>query len=1225
MARGGRAAGRAAEGIIAKAVRDLFRLAGRDVARDAARSGARDAARDTARTAARDTARTAARDAERDTARDAARSLPGRSTRGDPVDVATGEVVLRQVDVDLPGLLPLLLARTHLSSYRDGRWFGPSWASTLDQRIEVSAGGVRYYAADGARLFYPRGGTTLAGLPIEGARLPLATVDGGYAVQLPELGQTLHFGTADDPFATVLPLAAVTDRNGHRIELGYEGGVLVEVRHSAGHRVGVHTVGGLVTELRLLGAAAAGVDAGAGAAADVTLARFGYDTEQRLTEVINASGLPLRFDYDVAGRLTGWADRNGTSYRYRYDGAGRCVGTAGTGGCLSTSFEYGDGSTRVTDSLGHTSTFRLNQLGQVVGETDPLGHTATTEWDRYDRVLSRTDHSGRTTRYGYDEAGNLVAVTRPDGRQTTASYTELRLPATITGPDGAIWRWAYDQRGNLVSGTDPAGATTRYGYDDRSHLATVTDPLGRTSRIGSDPAGLPVAVTDPLGATTRYDRDGFGRVAASTDPLGNITRYGWTVGGRLASRTLPDGATERWSYDPEGNLVTYTDPLGQLSRTEVGTFDLPVAQTGPTGARLEFGYDTELRLVTVTDPHGLTWRYEYDPAGNLARETDFNGRVLTYRHDPAGRLVERTNGAGETVTLVRNQVGEVVERRAGDTVTTFEYDPAGRVLRAAGPDAEVDFEWDALGRVRVERCNGRAVESGYDAAGDRLRRRTPSGVDSRWEYDANRRPVELHSAGQVLRFGYDLAGREVARRLGSAALLVQTWDHNGRLRSQTLDGTAGPPRQHRGYGYRADGYLTGRTDQLDGPRRYDLDPIGQVTAVHGPQWTERYRYDLAGNITAAGWPAVDPASADGQGEREYAGTLLRRAGAVHYEHDGQGRLTRRRHRTLSGQFRDWRYEWDAEDRLTAVTTPSGERWRYSYDPFGRRISKQISTADGTAAARVDFSWDGVLLAEQTDGTGRTTTWDWQPGTFRPLTQHSHGPPRPGTDEQFYAIVTDLVGTPTELVTAAGAVAWHRQATLWGISPRTPTDCPLRFPGQYHDPESGTDYNFRRHYDPGTASYCSDDPLGLGGGTNPSRYVKNPARTIDPLGLTPYDPSGRPHLDEVGGPGETVPLYKAPQRNLGQSQYDHGYRAADFPGQPGEVPDGLAYFARDRSIADGFAASYGEGVMEVRVPVADYARDFARYERPYEGGPRIEVPIPADVVERLNPFPRIWHR
>ncbi|MCP2258303.1 RHS repeat-associated core domain-containing protein, partial [Streptoalloteichus tenebrarius] len=129
--------------------------------------------------------------------------------------------------------------------------------------------------------------------------------------------------------------------------------------------------------------------------------------------------------------------------------------------------------------------------------------------------------------------------------------------------------------------------------------------------------------------------------------------------------------------------------------------------------------------------------------------------------------------------------------------------------------------------------------------------------------------------------------------------------------------------------------------------------------------------------------------------------------------------------------------------------------------------------------------------------------------FRPLTQTERAPlrdaPQEWIDQRFYAIVTDLVGTPTELVDPAGNLAWHHRTTLWGAflpGPRTPAYCPLRFPGQYHDPETGLHYNYFRYYDPAGGRYTTPDPLDLAGGPNPHTYVPNPTAWLDPLGLTP---------------------------------------------------------------------------------------------------------------------------
>jgi RHS repeat-associated protein len=312
------------------------------------------------------------------------------------------------------------------------------------------------------------------------------------------------------------------------------------------------------------------------------------------------------------------------------------------------------------------------------------------------------------------------------------------------------------------------------------------------------------------------------------------------------------------------------------------------------------------------------------------------------------------------------------------------------------------------------------------------------------------------------------------------------------------DGGRGPELlQRRSYRYHLDGNVATVVDQLAGAREYDVDPIGRVTAVRGPDWTERYAYDASGNLTFASWPGGE---GDATGDREYAGNLIHRAGNARYQHDADGRVVLRQHKTLSSRVRNWRYTWDAEGRLTGVVTPDGQQWHYLYDPLGRRIAKQ--RLDGTdVVEQVDFVWDGHVLAEQTHRS-RTTVWDWEPGGHRPVSQIE----RDSVDERFYAIVTDLVGTPTELVDADGGLAWRSRDSLWGVAPPEPAggvSTPLRFPGQYFDQEAQLNYNYHRYYDPASGRYVSNDPLGLAPAPNPQAYVSNPTGSYDPLGLAPY--------------------------------------------------------------------------------------------------------------------------
>ena len=64
-------------------------------------------------------------------------------TELDPVDVVSGWMLTDATDVELPGVLPLVLRRAYASGYATGRLFGPGWSSTLDQRLSVNEAGTK--------------------------------------------------------------------------------------------------------------------------------------------------------------------------------------------------------------------------------------------------------------------------------------------------------------------------------------------------------------------------------------------------------------------------------------------------------------------------------------------------------------------------------------------------------------------------------------------------------------------------------------------------------------------------------------------------------------------------------------------------------------------------------------------------------------------------------------------------------------------------------------------------------------------------------------------------------------------------------------------------------------------------------------------------------------------------------------------------------------------------
>ncbi|MFJ8661311.1 putative T7SS-secreted protein [Streptomyces sp. NPDC093795] len=1007
----------------------------------------------------------------------------------DPVDIAAGRMLLPQTDISLPGSLPLLFRRTFDSSRRSGRWFGPTWSSTVDQRLEIDSEGVVFSCDEGSLLAYPHPAPGVPVMPTHGRQWPLDRVDDGYTLTDPATGTVRHFVEHGDGLAL---LAQIDDRNGRWITFEYdESGAPTAIVHHGGYHLKLTTSEGRITALHLAGAAADG--------SDQEILRYGY-TDGHLTEVTNSSGRPLRFGCDEHGRITSWTDTNDSRFDYVYDDQDRCTYQSGTNGHLETTFTWDDVApatglrvTTLTDGLGHTQRHLINDRAQVVAEIDALGAVTRFAYDRHNRLLSRTDPLGNVSRTTYDDRGRPTVLERPDGRQARAEYDELGLPTSIVGTDGNVTRQTFDERGNRTSVTDPSGARTEFTYDEAGRLTSVTDPLGATTRLVADARGLPIEITDPLGATTRYAYDAFGRTVRITDPLGAVTRMEWTVEGRPSRRTAPDGTVESWTYDGEGNCLSHTDAMGATTRFTYTDFDLLTSRTGPDGVRYEFAHDTNLRLTQVTNPQGLTWEYAYDPAGRVVTETDFDGRTLGYDYDAAGRLTSRVNGLGQAIRFERDSLGRIVRKDAEGAVSTYEYDVFDQLASATGPDTSLERLRDRYGRLVSETVNRRTLSFTHDAVGRRTGRTTPGGSTSTWSYDAAGRRTELTSSGRTLTFTHDALGRETTRHIADFAVLNSSFDAMGRLTDQEVTGASGSRLQHRAYTYRADGGLIGITDALSGARRFDLDAAGRVTAVHAKDWTERYAYDEAGNQTEASWPATHP-SHSATGGRVYQGTRIAGAGAVRYEHDAQGRIVLRQKTRLSRKPDTWRYEWDAEDRLRAVTTPDGTVWRYAYDPLGRRISKQ------SPFETVHFTWDGTTLCEQTTADV-TLTWDH--AGLRPLAQTERR--TDSTDERFFAIVTDLIGTPTELVDESGDLAWRTRTTLWGTTTwnRTATAyTPLRFPGQYFDPESGLHYNYFRYYEPESARYLSQDPLGLIPAPNASTYVQNPYTWADPLGLSP---------------------------------------------------------------------------------------------------------------------------
>ncbi|MFE1592259.1 DUF6531 domain-containing protein [Nocardia sp. NPDC058705] len=1010
---------------------------------------------------------------------------------GDPVDVATGEFLLPETDLELPGVLALVLTRRHRSSYRSGGWFGPSWAATLDMRVEIDQVGARFVGPDGEVWQFPHTAPNVPVRPVHnGTRATMTrTETGAYSVHDPTRELTWSFRptttstTSETPVGNY-PITEITDRHHNHIRFHYNpDSIPTHITHSGGYRVDITTDDARITALTVVGSQPDGTTSA------VTVREFGY-TAGDLTAVTNGVGATTQFRYDDQHRMLSWRDSRGTEMHNTYDRTGRVIKQVGTDNILSATFtyeqlpEFGRTRTHHTNSLGATQVFEFDEDLCLRNLIDPRGATSITDYNEYRQPIRHIDAYANTTVYLYNADGDLVLVRRPDQQAITITYTAPRRPAVITDVDGTTITRTYDEHGNLSTVTDAEGVTTSYTHHPCGAPASITLSTGATTNIDVDPAGLPIQITEPGNVITTVGRDPFGRPVTLTDPLGNTSTSQYSVEGKLLSRTDAEGATQSWTYDGEANLLTHTNQIGAITRYTYGTFDLVATRETPDGADTSYTHDTERRLTTVTNPLGDTWTYEYDEVGNVRAETDYNGSVTRTDYDLLNRPTTITTPTGVERRLSFDILGRFtgVSTDTGEWITNT-YTPTGQLATARNGLHDttihtVAFDHSPAGRVLTQHVDGRPVTYDYDEHGRRVGYSTPSGASTRYERTPTGQIAALTTNGHRFDFTHDHLGRQNSWHSGGIGQ-HNTYSPTGHTISRELvqlDPHTSAPTQlleRDEYTWRPDGYITSHTTTtaaMTRRRDYTLDVIGRVTHIATPNLgvTEQYSYDPLSNLTTADIPPSptppDPVSPDHNPPEpatdprfEYRNNLLIRAGRTRYHYDPAGRLIRKEKTRISRKPAIWHYRYNAFDQLTEVTTPDNTTWHYTYDPFGRRTSKQ-NHADNT---RTDFAWDGVHLTEQTTTTptsAQSHTWTNHPTTHVPLTQ--------SIDDQFWAIVTNLQGAPTHLTNpATGEIISTATTTLWGQTAWTGPNTPHRFQGQQHDPETGLHYNHHRYYDP----------------------------------------------------------------------------------------------------------------------------------------------------------------
>lgn len=704
-------------------------------------------------------------------------------------------------------------------------------------------------------------------------------------------------------------------------------------------------------------------------------------------------------DPDITARLTqignGYQLSDGPDWRESYDSTGRLITVEGAGGkFFSLSYSQGRLS-QVADQFGRALTFSYNSLGFLENVTNPAGESFV---------------------FAFDTANRLISVTYPDDSRRSYHYEDSRFPHQLTGitdENGDRYaNWTYDAQGRAISSSRAGGADATTLVYNADGSTTVTDALGLirsrsfTTLHGmrrSTSTSKPCANCGGSSASTTYDANGF--VASRTDFNGHVTQYTNDARGLETSRTEAVGTAEartittawhgsfrlplevnepgrrtEYGYDASGNRLsqTITDTASGESRTTTFTYTaqgLPDSIDGPR-----------------SDVSDVT-RLDYDSQGNLTAITNALNQVTRITaHDAHGNPLTIVDPNGVETVLTYDLRQRLLSRTVAGATTGFEYDSAGNLTRLTLPTGSfLSYSYDAAQRLTgIQDSLGNRIRYTLDAAGNRTQEEVfdPANVLKRQlarEYDNQSRLKKILGAnGQITEFAYDAQGNRTSHTEANAFTSTTQYDALGRVFKVT-DAASGETT----YTYNALNQLTSVTDPKGLVTAYAVNAFGEITRLISPDTgTTTYEYDTAGNrtrqtdargitvsytydalnrLTFVNYPGTDQDQTWHYDGSNYPSAAPYGIGRLtgHQEptwgeqsilyYDARGNLITKRSNAYGG-IQDTHYAFDAADRLTQMTYPTGRIVSYGRDSIGRitGVTTTVSGQMSTLASGIEY-------------------------------------------------------------------------------------------------------------------------------------------------------------------------------------------------------------------------------------------------------------------------------
>ncbi|AGX44480.1 RHS repeat-associated protein [Clostridium saccharobutylicum] len=562
-----------------------------------------------------------------------------------------------------------------------------------------------------------------------------------------------------------------------------------------------------------------------------------YDSKNRLTHFINASGNKTRLFYDKNDRIikqvlpeqydSDLDDGVGTTYSYNLKG--KVVEVKNALGEIITKNTYDPkGNIKASiDGENNKVEYTYTMLGQIKNIVTPN---------------SRMENKAAQS-YKYDARGNITGITDGNGNETSYLLDDWGRIVQITTPEGNVEKYTYDYAGNITSTTDANGGTIEYFYNSLGQVCEIKDQEGNSEYFYYDSEGNLTKHIDRnqnhVDRKYNIDRNIVDLKAyqldkeaialekkeseeeakklekekiksLNTSPGRN--RFTERMKRKKSQQELEKQNSNCEMKDSEDFSKNKLNVISQRFKyNSDGT--LKNAYTG--NMQYEYTYNIEGLLESKSASGRTLLRYTYDKNNNIKTIKDITGKSSIYSYDEENRvkLIQDDNenslaiydyyknnniksvtvgnglksdytydGDGNVQSLVTiSSNGEVL------VDYNYVYDLNGNRLQKVSSKHKNFYTYDCMNRLKEASYDGRCEYFTYDKVGNRLTK-TTNDITEKYVYNVKNQLKEIHDESGISYFTYDKQGNTIKEETETGNNIFEYNTLNQQVKAITKEG-----------------------------------------------------------------------------------------------------------------------------------------------------------------------------------------------------------------------------------------------------------------------------------------------------------------------------------------------------------------------------------------------------------------------------------------------------